>query len=77
MTDQGTEFLNRHFRALMKEDIKLYNTYGEAKASIVERPIRTLKTKMWCYFTAKKHIKIRILLLCYVLRCRICSVLLL
>jgi transposase InsO family protein len=48
MTDQGTEFLNRHFRALMKEeDIELYNTYNETKASIVERLIRTLKTKMW------------------------------
>jgi transposase InsO family protein len=47
MTDQGTEFLNRHFRALMKEeDIELYNTYNETKASIVERLIRTLKTKM-------------------------------
>ena len=37
MTDQGTQFL-RHFRVLMKEeDIKLYNTYSEAKASIVEK----------------------------------------
>jgi transposase InsO family protein len=42
MTDQGTEFLNKHFRALMKEeDIELYNTYNETKASIVERLIRT------------------------------------
>jgi uncharacterized membrane protein len=47
MSDQGTEFLNRHFRALMKEEsIELYNTYNETKASIVERLIRTLKTKM-------------------------------
>ena len=47
MTDQGTEFLNQHCRALMqKEDIELYNTYNETKASIVERLIRTLKTKM-------------------------------
>jgi transposase InsO family protein len=52
MTDQGTEFLNKHFRALMKEeDIELYNTYNETKASIVQRLIRTLKTKMWHYFT--------------------------
>jgi transposase InsO family protein len=30
MTDQGTEFSNKHFRALMKEeDIELYNTYNE------------------------------------------------
>ncbi|CAB4005810.1 uncharacterized transposon-derived [Paramuricea clavata] len=55
MTDQGTEFLNRYFRALMKEeDIELCNTYNETKASIVERLIRTLKTKMWRFFTAKK-----------------------
>ena len=54
-TDQGTEFFNRPFKALMKqEDIQLYNTYNETKASIVERLIHTLKTKMWRFFTAKK-----------------------
>ncbi len=48
MTDQGTDFLNRHVRALMKEeDIELYNTYNKTKASIVERLICMLKTKMW------------------------------
>ncbi len=53
-TDQGTEFFNRHFKALMKqEDIQLYNTYNETKASIVERLIRTLKTKMWRFFTRR------------------------
>ena len=58
MTDQGTEFFNRHFKALMKEEkIELYNTYNETKASIVERLIRTLKTKMWQYFTAKKTMR--------------------
>ena len=58
MTDQGTEFLNHHFRALMQnEDIELYNTYNETKASIVERLIRTLKTKMWRYFTANKTMR--------------------
>jgi transposase InsO family protein len=58
MTDQGTEFLNQHFRALMrKEEIDLYNTYNETKASIVERLIRTLKTRMWRYFTAKKTLR--------------------
>ena len=54
MSDQGTEFFNRHFQALMKEEgIELYNTYNETKASIVERLLRTLKTRMWRYFTAK------------------------
>ena len=56
ITDQGTEFFNKHFKALLKdEDIELYNTYNETKASIAERTlIRTLKTRMWRYFTAKK-----------------------
>jgi transposase InsO family protein len=58
MTDQGTEFFNKHFQTLMKEkDINLYNTYNETKASIVERLIRTLKTRMWRYFTAKKTMR--------------------
>ena len=58
ITDQGTEFFNRHFKALLKdEDIELYNTYNETKASVVERLIRTLKTRMWRYFTAKKTMR--------------------
>ena len=39
---------------MRKEDIQLYNTYNETKASVVERLIRTLKTKMWHFFTAKR-----------------------
>ena len=47
ITDQGTEFFNKHSNALLKdEDIELYNTCNETKASIVERLIRTLKTRM-------------------------------
>ena len=58
MTDEGTEFFNKHFQALMKEeDIELYNTYHEVKASIVECLVRTLKTKMWRYFTANKTVR--------------------
>ena len=58
ITDQGTEFFNKHFKALLKdEDIELYNTYNETKASVMERFIRTLKTKMWRYFTAKKTMR--------------------
>ena len=58
ITDQGTEFFNKHFKALLKdEDIELYNTYNETKASVVERLIRTLKTRMWRYFTAKKTMR--------------------
>ena len=58
ITDQSTEFFNKHFKALLKdEDIELYNTYNETKASVVERLIRTLKTRMWRYFTAKKTMR--------------------
>ena len=52
MTDQGTEFFNKSFQTLLKnEDIELFNTFNETKAPIVERVIRTFKTKMWRYFT--------------------------
>ena len=48
MTDQGTEFFDKPFQTLLKnEDIQLFNTFNETKASIVERVIRTFKTKMW------------------------------
>ena len=58
MTDQGTEFFNKPFQTLLKnEDIQLFNTFNETKASIVERVIRTFKTKMWRYFTAKKTMR--------------------
>ena len=58
MTDQGTEFFNKSFQTLLKnEGIELFNTFNETKASIVERVIRTFKTKMWRYFTAKKTMR--------------------
>ena len=58
ITDQGTEFFNKHFKALLKdEDIELYNTYNETIASVMERLIRTLKTRMWRYFKAKKTMR--------------------
>ena len=53
-TDEGTEFLNRHFQSLLRENnIHFFTTHNETKASIVERFNRTLKTKMWRYFTWK------------------------
>ena len=58
MTDQGTEFFNKSFQALLKnEDIQLFNTFNETKASIVERVIRTFKSKTWRFFTAKKTMR--------------------
>ena len=58
MTDQGTEFFNKHFQTFLNsKDIQLYHTFNETKASVVERVIRTFKTKMWRYFTAKKTMR--------------------
>jgi transposase InsO family protein len=55
-TDKGTEFTNRVFQKFLKEhDVHLFTTYNEeTKASIVERFTRTLKTKMWKYFTHRE-----------------------
>ena len=53
-TDKGTEFLNRNFQSLLKENsIHFFTTNSELKASVVEHFNHTLKTRMWKYFTAK------------------------
>ena len=46
-TDKGTEFYNKNVKKL----IEIYSTENEEKSSIVERWIRTMKEKMWKYFT--------------------------
>ena len=55
-TDKGTEFTNRVFQKFLKDhDVHFYTTYNEeTRASIVERFNRTLKTKMWKYFTHRE-----------------------
>ena len=45
--DKGKEFYNKD----VKELIELYSTENEEKSSVVERWIRTMKKKMWKYFT--------------------------
>ncbi|XP_067668348.1 uncharacterized protein [Haliotis asinina] len=52
-TDKGTEFVNKPFQAfLKKQDIHFYTSQNpETKASVVERFQRTLKNRMWRYFT--------------------------
>ena len=51
-TDKGKEFYNEKMDDLRKlYDIELYSTENEEKSSIVERWIRTMKEKMWKYFT--------------------------
>lgn len=52
--DKGSEFFNDLFKKLLKDnDIHMYATDSDLKASVVERFNRTLKEKMWRYFTAK------------------------
>lgn len=51
-TDFGTEFYNKMFKKLMNDyGINHYSTYSTKKASIVERVIRTLKNKLYKYFS--------------------------
>ena len=52
-TDKGTEFLNFSFQKLLADnDIKFYTSENEEiKSSIVERFNRTLKTRMFRFFT--------------------------
>jgi len=53
-TDQGTEFLNRVFQKFLRENkIEFLTVKFELKASVVERFNRTVKNKMYKYFTAK------------------------
>ena len=52
-TDEGTEFLNKPFqRFLARENVLYFHTWNETKASVVERFNRTLKGRMYKYFTA-------------------------
>ena len=46
--DRGGEFYNRN----VKELIDIYSTNNEEKSAVVERWIRTMKEKMYKYFTA-------------------------
>ena len=51
-TDKGTEFYNKKMNDLRKlNNIELYSTENEEKSSIAERWIRTMKEKMFKYFT--------------------------
>ena len=52
--DNGKEFYNSTFQKLLQENgIQMYSTDSDVKASIIERFNRTLKEKMWRYFTDK------------------------
>ena len=51
-TDQGKEFENQHVLTLFNQhNIELFSVKSAYKAAIVERFNRTLKHKLWRYFT--------------------------
>ena len=57
-TDLGTEFINKDFKKFLADnDVELYHTFNEGKAVVIERFNRTLKEKMWRYFTETKNNK--------------------
>lgn len=57
-TDLGTEFYNDQFRKVLNQyNINHYSTYSTKKASIVERFIRTLKSKIFKEFSLKGKFK--------------------
>ena len=57
-TDAAKEFYNGTFQELMKrEKIHHFSTHGDAKASVVERFNRTLKSKLYRYFTAANTLR--------------------
>ena len=54
-TDKGTEFINKKTQALLKtHNVKWFTTENLTKAQMVERFNRTLKDRMYKYFTANK-----------------------
>ena len=56
--DQGKEFYNHEFKALMQRyGITLYSTFSNLTASICERFSRTLKGKMWKQFSLRGTFK--------------------
>ena len=57
-TDDGKEFYNHTFQNLMKDkDTHHFSTTGDTKASVVERFDRTLKSRMYRYFTSANTYK--------------------
>lgn len=52
-TDKGKEFLNREVQKyLAEEGVHHFTTESDMKAAMVERFNRTIKNRMWRYFTA-------------------------
>lgn len=56
--DNGKEFYNSQFQALLKKNnIQMYSTFTHLKASICERFNRTIKRKMWLQFSHQGNYK--------------------
>ena len=56
--DNGSEFYNNIFKKwLVENEIKMYSTFNEGEAVVIERFNRTLKNKMYKYFTANNTYK--------------------
>ena len=52
--DKGSEFYNKTFKEWLKQnDIKMYSTFNEGKAVVIERFNRTLKNIMYKQFTVQ------------------------
>ena len=59
-TEKGSDFLNRIFQQFQREnDIHFFTTPSEPKAQVCEHfsRLRSLKTKMWKYFTFKNTLR--------------------
>jgi len=53
--DDGKEFYNENVKTMLTgRSINYYSTFSDKKAAIVERFNRTLKSRMWKYFTANE-----------------------
>ena len=58
-TDRGTEFYNRTFQRWVKDrGMDHFSTEGDAKAAVVERFNRTLKERLYRYFTAANTLRL-------------------
>ena len=52
--DEGREFYNTSFKKLLSDNnVKMYSTHSHLKASIVERVQRTIRSRLWAYFTSR------------------------
>ncbi len=58
-SDQGKEYTNRIFQKFLKDNkIEFFTTFNEeTKASVCERYNKTLKSKLWKYFTKNSTLK--------------------